>query len=188
MRCKVLSKFNKCVNVAFAILLTEAIILSAICIALYSVRVHRCLEPEEPQVSESSFSLGDDIYVVDDMELYISRDEIFSIESRFIWYTFNKFGKCRVYDSSELTNEILEKRGGKGEVIIERCIGYVVDGDSGDGVVVNTGYRGDYITYRNTSVSYKTGTVFLTFFVYADNNYIDDCERFDFVLTREYEV
>ena len=98
------------------------------------------------------------------------------------------FEKIVVYDCSELTAEILESR--KGTTIIERCIGLVTDKEAGDGRILNVASEmGDYISYRRVYYPKTEGTVILSYMVYgSDNNHIDDIvERYDFILTREWE-
>ncbi len=138
--------------------------------------------------TESASCLGEDIYDINGRKLLINNDMLYNIETRFLWYYSNKIGNYKVYDSSELTTEVLKHRAGKGITVVERCIGYVTDGKTGDGMVINAGDTGVYITYNNINQRFKTGTVFVTYMVYADNNYIDDFERYDFILTRDYEV
>lgn len=95
----------------------------------------------------------------------------------------------KIYDSSELSAEILESR--KGDVVVERCIGIVTNKMTGDGKVLNAyDKQYDYISYRSVNnQAYRDGTVFISYMVYnPENNYIDDItERYDFVLCREYE-
>lgn len=93
-----------------------------------------------------------------------------------------------LYDSSELTADILESR--KGTTIIERCIGFVTNGQTGDGAILNAADKNyNYISYRSIDQEYCDGTVILTYLIYnPDNNYIDDItERYDFVVSREWE-
>lgn len=81
---------------------------------------------------------------------------------------------CQVYDSSELTEDILANRQGK--LIIEKCIGTVID-DEKNGSLED----GSYISYE--SVDCTKGDTVITYLIYnPDTNYIDDViERFDFV-------
>ena len=98
------------------------------------------------------------------------------------------FENIKVYDASELTAETLESR--KGTTIVERCIGIVTDKQSGDGAVLNLPEDcGYYISYRGIYLPISDGTVILSYMVYnPDNNYIDDImERYDFILSREWE-
>lgn len=93
-----------------------------------------------------------------------------------------------LYDCSDLTAEVLENR--KGTTIVERCIGIVTDRRSGDGKVLNLPEDcGYYISYRDIYRPISDGTIMLSYMVYnPDNNYIDDImERYDFVLSREWE-
>lgn len=97
-------------------------------------------------------------------------------------------GYIRVYDSNELTEKILLNR--KGTLIIERCIGVVTDANNGDGRVLNAQNRDfNYISYRNCDQDYTNGTVLVTFLVYNPmTEYTDDIiDRYDYVITREYE-
>jgi len=94
----------------------------------------------------------------------------------------------RVYDASELTAEILENRSGT--MIVERCIGLVTSKQRGDGIVLNAANEDyNYISYRGVYRPISDGTVMLSYMVYnPDNNYVDDImERYDFVLSREWE-
>lgn len=94
----------------------------------------------------------------------------------------------KVYDTSRLSYSTITKR--KGKVICERCIGIVTDADNGDGRVLNTDDEEyNYISYRFFDQPYKEGTVIVTYLVYDPyNNYEDDIvDRYDFVLTREFE-
>lgn len=87
-------------------------------------------------------------------------------------------GAIKVYDSSELTYEILNNRNGS--VIVEKTIGIVLDSD-GNGKQLNPSVESqDYIHYTNIPV----GSVVLTVFVYnPDTNTEDDILiRTDYVL------
>lgn len=98
------------------------------------------------------------------------------------------FENIKVYDASELTAEELESR--KGTTVVERCIGIVTDKQSGDGTILNLPEDcGYYISYRDIYLPISDGTVMLSYMVYnPDNNYIDDImERYDFILSREWE-
>lgn len=81
---------------------------------------------------------------------------------------------CQVYDSSELTEDILANRQGK--LIIEKCVGTVTD-DEKNGNLED----GSYISYE--SVDCTKGDTIVTYLIYnPDTNYTDDViERFDFV-------
>lgn len=91
-----------------------------------------------------------------------------------------------LYDAEELTVETLESRNGA--VIIERCIGIVTDKTSGDGRLLNFEDGSYYISYSGMD-DIRDGTVVLSYMIYnPENNYFDDImERYDFVISREYE-
>lgn len=81
---------------------------------------------------------------------------------------------CQVYDSFELTEDILANRQGK--LIIEKCVGTVID-DEKNGSLED----GSYISYE--SVDCTKGDSVITYLIYnPDTNYTDDViERFDCV-------
>ncbi len=81
---------------------------------------------------------------------------------------------CQVYDSSELTEDILANRQGK--LIIEKCVGEVTD-DEKNGSLED----GSYISY--TDVDCTKGDTIVTYLIYnPDTNYTDDVvERFDYI-------
>jgi len=100
------------------------------------------------------------------------------IEAEFL----ANFSDYKVFDTSELTAEILESRDC---LIIERCIGKVLDAESGDGQVLNTddGFY-DYISYSRCAFPVSDGQIILTYLLYdADGHGVDDISvRYDFVL------
>lgn len=85
---------------------------------------------------------------------------------------------CQVYDSSELTEDILANRQGK--LIIEKCVGTVLD-DEKNGAIQNADSDYNYISY--TDVDCTKGDSVITYLIYnPDTNYTDDViERFDYV-------
>ena len=120
--------------------------------------------------------------------------EIYEIEDAFIPEFFKQFGdgtRFAIYDTDELTAELLEHRTESDKIIIERCIGIVTNIDrAGDGKILNTDddYY-NYISYSGVDFETHDGTIILSYFIYNPNtDYIDDIiERYDFVLSREYE-
>lgn len=86
---------------------------------------------------------------------------------------------CQVYDSFELTEDILANRQGK--LIIEKCVGTVID-DEKNGSLED----GSYISYAD--VDCAKGDIITTYLIYnPETNYIDDViERFDYVQKGEY--
>lgn len=81
---------------------------------------------------------------------------------------------CQVYDSSDLTEDILANR--QGELIIEKCVGTVTD-DEKNGSLED----GSYISYAD--VDCAKGDTVITYLIYnPKSNYTDDViERFDYV-------
>ena len=95
-------------------------------------------------------------------------------------------GIVEIYDSADLTGDILENRNGK--IIIEMVIGEVLD-DEYNGRVLNPANPDfDYISYSSVEGIYA-GDIILTYFIYnPDNNYVDDIMlRFDYVLDIGFE-
>ena len=86
---------------------------------------------------------------------------------------------CQLYDSSELTENIIANRQGK--LIIEKCVGTVID-DEKNGSLED----GSYISYAD--VDCAKGDAITTYLIYnPDTNYTDDViERFDYVQKGEY--
>lgn len=81
---------------------------------------------------------------------------------------------CQLYDSSELTGNILVNRQGK--LIIEKCVGTVTD-DEKNGSLED----GSYISYAD--IDCTKGDTIITYLIYnPETNYTDDViERFDYV-------
>ena len=86
---------------------------------------------------------------------------------------------CQLYDSSELTEDILTNRQDK--LIIEKCVGTVTD-DEKNGSLED----GSYISYAD--VDCAKGDTITTYLIYnPDTNYTDDViNRIDFVQKGEY--
>lgn len=90
----------------------------------------------------------------------------------------DEISAIEIYDSSELTEEILCNCNG--EIIVEKCIGIVLD-DEGNGRQLNPSVEGqDYIRYHDI----PAGSVVLSVFVYNPyTNATDDIAiRQDFIL------
>lgn len=82
---------------------------------------------------------------------------------------------CQLYDSSELTEDVLANRQGK--LIIEKCIGTVID-DEKNGSLED----GSYISYTDVDDCTKGDTVITYLIFNPDTNYVDDViERFDYI-------
>lgn len=99
----------------------------------------------------------------------------------------NGLSQYELYDTSELTAEMLENRNGK--TIIERCIGIVTNDDTGDGAILNGNPKYYYISYDCILDDVDEGTIVLTYMIYdPKTDFIDDImERYDFIICREYE-
>lgn len=97
-----------------------------------------------------------------------------------------RFSDYELYDSGDLTVEMLENRNGK--LIIERCVGIVTDAETGDGMILNSDPDSYYILYSRVD-GVKNGTVVVSYMVYSTtDNFIDGIEeRYDYVVSREYE-
>lgn len=101
----------------------------------------------------------------------------------------------KVYNSADLTEEILINRNG--DLIIEKLYGIVID-DEGNGKILESNddfkkaHNREYnsITEHNYYISYKRvagvkqGDIVLTYCIYnPDNNYSDDIiARFDYIM------
>jgi hypothetical protein len=93
----------------------------------------------------------------------------------------DKMEIVQIYDSANLTFEMLQNR--KGKIIIEKVIGIMTD-DNGNGRVLNCkNPEYDYISYKTVENAH-IGDVIATYFVYnPDNNIEDDIiERFDLII------
>lgn len=92
-------------------------------------------------------------------------------------------GLIEIYDSPDLTMEMLEGRNGK--IIIERAIGVVTDIETGEGYII--GYPEFYISYEDLvseNENVQNGNVVCSYFVYnPGTNYCDDIiMRCDYVI------
>lgn len=85
---------------------------------------------------------------------------------------------CQLYDSAELTENILANRQGK--LIIEKCVSKVLD-DEKNGAIQNADSDYNYISYAD--VDCTKGDIVTTYLIYnPETNYTDDViERFDYV-------
>lgn len=122
----------------------------------------------------------------DENDIYIDESQLARIEWRFTDGYNNEIDD--IFDSSEVTAQDIENRNGS--LIVERCIGIVTDAARGDGVVLNSDDDiCSYIGYANCDVPYTEGTIIVTYLVYnPKTTWVDDIiDRYDFVLTREYE-
>lgn len=89
--------------------------------------------------------------------------------------------EIELYDSSELTEEILTNRNGK--IIVEKVVGKVTNYKL-DGTILNASAdNGTYITYKRVDEA-KQGDMILTYFIYNPftNEPDDVLTRLDFVI------
>ena len=94
--------------------------------------------------------------------------------------TSMEYENVKIYDSSEITYEILSNRNGK--IIIEEVIGEVTS-TKGDGEVLNCADPDyNYISYSNVKGA-KKGDIILTYLIYnPDSNAEDDVIlRYDYI-------
>lgn len=146
---------------------------------------------ETPADTIGTTSFPDSVYEVNGQQVEF---EFYGIEDAFILELSEQYGsdtRLAVYGTDELTAEILEHRTESDEIIIERCIGIVTNTDrAGDGKILNTNddYY-NYISYSGVDFEIYSGTIILSYFIYnPGTDYTDDIiERYDFVLSREYE-
>lgn len=89
----------------------------------------------------------------------------------------------QIYDTSDLSYEILSDRSENGIIIIEKIIGIVLNSD-GDGKILNTtDEQFDYISYKYVN-GVQEGDIILTYCIYnPDTDYTDDIiNRFDYII------
>lgn len=90
--------------------------------------------------------------------------------------------QIEIIDSPDLSYREISTRNGK--LIIERCIGVVVDEKTGEGHVIDCPDL--YVSYRCVP-DIHNGDIICTYFVYnPDTNYVDDIiSRFDYIVDGE---
>lgn len=122
-------------------------------------------------------------YIVDTQEITVDYTEA---EEFFLNDFEKRYSDYELYDSGDLTADILEHRNGKR--IIERCVGIVTDSETCDGMILNTDPDHYYISYAGID-GVTDGTVVLSYMVYSttDNSVDGIEERYDYVVSREYE-
>lgn len=96
---------------------------------------------------------------------------------------YKEQGKVKFYDTENLTLEMLLNRKGTGKIIVERCVGVVVN-SNGDGKFKADNGKYYYICYAGWVKNCKKGMKVVSYFVYnKDTNYTDDIiERYDVVV------
>lgn len=159
------------------ILTTSALVMSAFLIG----KTMSTQKIVEPKPNTKQYLAVNDIQSID---CYVSKNKLTintSTDSYNFEPTINVIPSetetdniCQLYDSSELTEDVLANRQGK--LIIEKCIGTVTD-DEKNGSLED----GSYISYEN--VDCVKGNTIVTYLIYnPDTNYTDDVvNRFDYV-------
>lgn len=122
---------------------------------------------------------------------YRTVNDYYGIEDSFALELHEKgYNNIDIYDTRDITENLLESRTEGNRVIVERAIGIVTNAErQGDGKILNAIDGYDYISYNNVDFQTYDGTIILTYLVYNPNTtYTDDIiERYDFCLDREFE-
>ena len=97
----------------------------------------------------------------------------------------NDLDIVKVYETNDLTYEILADRNKDGKIIIEEVIGRV-ENDNLDGKILNCGNGYDYISYRRVDGA-KEGDIILSYFIYNPDTSAEDDTllRFDYIIDNE---
>lgn len=171
-------------------LTTSALVMSAFLIGKFITPTEKTVTvtplPETETVSTKDYIAVNDIKSID---YYVSKNKL-TINTSTDSYDFEptvnviptetetQDNICQVYDSSELTEDILANRQGK--LIIEKCVGTVLDNEK-NGAIQNANSDYNYISYAD--VDCIKGDTIVTYLIYnPKTNYTDDViERFDYV-------
>ena len=100
------------------------------------------------------------------------------------------YSNFHIYDSRNVTGEMLTSRTESDKIIVERVIAIITNKErEGDAKVLNTNGNYTYISYYGTDLDYTTGTIMITYLMYnPETDYEDDIiERYDYVLDRNFE-
>ena len=100
------------------------------------------------------------------------------------------YSNFHIYDSRNVTGEMLTNRTESDKIIVERVIAIITNKEhEGDAKVLNTNGNYTYISYYGTDLDYTTGTIMITYLMYnPETDYEDDIiERYDYVLDRNFE-
>lgn len=89
----------------------------------------------------------------------------------------------QIYDSSDLTLEMLQNRNGN--IVIEKCLGTVIDEEKNGYLLNPEDPERDYISYKSVEDAEKGDNV-VTYFIYnPETNAEDDIIfRFDYIMER----
>lgn len=100
------------------------------------------------------------------------------------------YSNFHIYDSRNVTGEMLTNRTESDKIIVERVIAIITNRErEGDAKVLNTNGDYTYISYYGTDLDYTIGTIMITYLMYnPETDYEDDIiERYDYVLDRNFE-
>lgn len=133
----------------------------------------------------STFTYVPEETIVDE-EYYEEYSEIDTTDVCFFQVVEDDYGvlpyEVSFYEPDELNYEILVTRNKRGEIIIERTVGIVLDEDF-NGRILNTDSDFNYISYKNLGFDVVPGDVVVTYSVYStENDFEDDFERYDYLL------
>ncbi|WP_295249887.1 hypothetical protein [Ruminococcus sp.] len=122
---------------------------------------------------------------------YHTVNDYYGIEDSFVLELHDKgYNNIDIYDTRDITENLLASRIEDNGIIVERAIGIVTNAErQGDGKILNAIDGYDYISYNGVDFQTYDGTIILTYLVYNPNTtYTDDIiERYDFCLDREFE-
>ena len=165
--------------------ITSALVMGAFFIGKFTTPTEKTITVTplpETEISTQDYIAVNDIKTID----YYASENKFTISTSTDSYDFEpninvipsetetQDNICQLYNSSELTEDILANRQDK--LIIEKCVGIVTD-DEKNGSLED----GSYISYAD--VDCVKGDTITTYLIYnPDTNYTDDViKRFDFV-------
>lgn len=116
---------------------------------------------------------------------YSTVNDYYGIEDSFALELHEKrYNNVDIYDTMDITENLLASRTEDNRIIVERAIGIVTNAErQGDGKILNAIDGCDYISYNNVDFQTYDGTIILTYLVYNPNTtYTDDIiERYDFL-------
>lgn len=156
------------------ILTTTALVMSAFLIGK-TMSTQKIVEPNAKQYMSLADIKSIDYYASKNKLTINTSTDSYDFEPNVIpSKTETQDNICQVYNSSELTEDILANRQGK--LIIEKCVGTVTD-DEKNGNLED----GSYISYE--SVDCTKGDTITTYLIFnPETNYTDDViKRFDYI-------
>ena len=115
-------------------------------------------------------------------------EELAEIEAWFSQVVYEDFGIepdfLNFYWTDDLNYETLTTRNERGEIIVERIVGRVLDDDMNGVVLTTEDEYFNYISYRNVNLDLEAGDYVVTYLLYdTDNNYEDCFNRYDYPIS-----